>query len=174
VRLKALVGASVRVVTGDDDPLIGYDVVIAGDRIGSVSVGSGPGLATMLSADAVWYLKKRRRSGWDFIIESSDGQQAGSYAGRRWLPGGMISVSGAKQLDLRRSLPRRWRLQTTDKRKRLVDIRDTGNPGAPDLALTIWSFPPGTPRDQHLILLTASAIVIAERTVAMPAGLTGP
>jgi hypothetical protein len=51
---------------------------------------------------------------------------------------------------------------------RLVDIRETGIQGAPDVALTIRSVPPGTPRDSYLILLTACAIVIAERTLPVP------
>jgi hypothetical protein len=164
-----LIRASARIVPGDGHPVPGYDLVTDGGRIGSVSVGWGPGLATMVCADGAWCLRRRRRFGWDFIIESSGGERVGSYSGRRWLPGGTISVSGvARQVDLRRPVPRRWRLQRTDTRKRLVEIREAPTSGAPDLALTIRSLPPGTTRDKYLMLLTACAIVIAERTFVPP------
>ena len=69
---------------------------------------------SMACAGGSWCLTKRRRLGWELVIESNNGEHVGGYSGRRWLPGGTIFLTDGTQVDLRRSLIRRWKLQSTD------------------------------------------------------------
>ena len=78
---------------------------------------------SMACAEGSWCLTKRRRLGWELVIESNDGERVGEYSGRRWLPGGTISLTDGTEVDLRRSLNRRWKLQPTDTKQRFADIR---------------------------------------------------
>jgi hypothetical protein len=104
-------------------------------------------------------IRKRRRVGWKLSIESAEGRHVGWYSGRRWLPGGAIYLTDGTQVDLRRLLNRRWKLQTTGARQRLVDIRTSHRPL---MTLTIRSFPAEI-TEAHLVILTACAVVMLER-----------
>ena len=161
VSMEAVVGEKLRVVPIDPklSAWAGYDVLAPGGRAGSLGPGGGAELARMECAEGAWCLKKRRRLGWELLIESADGRHVGWYSGRRWLPGGTISLTDGTQVDLRRLLNGRWRLQTTGARQRLVDIRTSYRPL---MTLTIRSFPAEI-TEAHLVILTACGVLMLER-----------
>src|SRR5450755_2112857 len=161
VSMEAVVGERLRVVPIDPkrSAWAGYDVLASAGRAGWLGPGGGAELARMECAEGAWCLKKRRRLGWELLIESADGQHVGWYSGRRWLPGGTISLTDGTQVDLRRSLNGGWKLQTTDARQRLVDIRRSHRLL---MTLTIRSLPAETV-EARLVILTACAVVMLER-----------
>ena len=140
-----------------------YDVLAVRGRAGAISGISG-GAPRMASAEGTWSLEKRRRLGWEYVLVDSDGQHAGWYAGRRWLPGGTISLIGGTQADLRRSLRPAWKLQTTGTKERCVDISKARGRSGCALTLTIRAFPRPA-LDIHLLILTACAVILLEDTV---------
>jgi len=170
VSMEAAVGEKLRVVPTDPkrSAWAGYDVLASAGRAGRLGPGRGAELARMECAEGAWCLKKRRRLGWELIIESADGRHVGRYSGRRWLPGGTISLTDATQVDLRRSLNGGWKLQTTDARQRLVDIRRSHRLL---MTLTIRSLPAETV-EARLVILTACAVVMLER-MAPPVDFVG-
>lgn len=147
----------------------GYDVLAPGGRAGSLSLGGRAELARMACAEGAWCLKKRRRLGWELIIESADGRHVGWYSGRRWLPGGTIYLTDGTQVDLRRLLNGRWKLQTTGARQRLVDIRTSHRPL---MTLTIRSLA-ATITEVHLVILTACGVLMLERMTPRVSELGG-
>jgi hypothetical protein len=118
----------------------------------------------MANAEGTWSLEKRRRFGWDYVLVDSDGQHAGSYVGRRWLPWGTISLIGGTQADLRRSSGPAWKLQTTGTKERCVDISKARGRSGCTLTLTIRAFPRSA-LDIHLLMLTACAVILLEDSV---------
>ena len=135
-------------------------------RAGSLTVGEG--LVWMSCADGAWLLRKQRRLGWEFVIESSHGEPAGRYSGRRWLPGGTISLADGSAVDLRRSPAGRWRLQSVEAREPFVAMRVTHPRDGLTIALTIRS------RQANVlalpqVVLTACAVVILDRTLYVDA-----
>ncbi len=146
-----------------------YDIVAASGRVGSLDFGGQAELAWMASAEGAWGLKKRQPLGWELIIESADGGHIGWYSGRHWLPGGTISLVDGAQVEMRRSLKGRWKLQTTDNRQALVEIwRDRA---ARQMALTIRSFPVGITQ-ASVVILTACAVLMLESMMPRPSSVS--
>ena len=85
VSMEAVVGERLRVVPIDPkrSAWAGYDVLASAGRAGWLGPGGGAELARMECAEGAWCLKKRRRLGWELLIESADGQHVGWYSGRR-------------------------------------------------------------------------------------------
>jgi len=161
VSMEAAVGERLRVAPIDPkrSAWVGYDVLASGGRAGWLGPGGRAELARMECAEGAWCLKKRRRLGWELLIESADGRHVGWYSGRRGLPGGTISLTDGTQVDLRRLLSGGWKLQTTDARERLADMRRSHRLL---MSLTIRSLPAEMP-EAHLVILTACAVVMLER-----------
>jgi hypothetical protein len=140
-----------------------YDVLAVGGKAGVID-GISSGAPRMASAEGTWRLEKRRRFGWEYVLVDSDGQDAGWYAGRRWLPGGRISLNDGTQADLRRSFRPPWKLQTTATHERCVDISKARGRTGSTLTLTIRALPrPAV--DLHVLMLTACAVILLEDTV---------
>lgn len=139
-----------------------YDVLGGGGRVGLLDFGGQPELARMACVDGAWRLENRRQFGWEFLIESSDGQHVGSYSGRRWLPGGTIFLADGAQVALQPSLTGRWKLRTRSDRQSFVEIRKSDNG---PMALTIRSFPAEITK-ASVVILTACAVLLLEWTVA--------
>jgi hypothetical protein len=78
--------------------------------------------------------------------------------------GGTISLADGTQVDLRRSLIRRWKLQATDTKQRVVDIRISSLARSAEILLEIESLPVGI-TDLQLVVLTAYAVLILHRTI---------
>ena len=104
-----------------------YDVLAGGGRVGSLDFGGQSELARMACVDGAWFLKKRLQFGWEFLIESSDGQHVGTYSGRRWLPGGTIFSADGAQVALQPSLTGRWKPKTRSNRQSFVEIWKSDN-----------------------------------------------
>ena len=170
VSMEAVVGETLRVVPTDPkrSAWAGYDVLAAAGRVGWLGPGGRAELARMECAEGAWCLKKRRRLGWELLIESADGRHVGWYSGRRWLPGGTISLTDGTQVDLRRLLNGGWKLQTTDARQRLVDMRRSHRLL---MTLTIPSLPAEMP-EAHLVIFSACAVLMLER-MAPPVDFVG-
>ncbi|HSO99129.1 MAG TPA: hypothetical protein VLP43_09275 [Solirubrobacteraceae bacterium] len=128
-------------------------------------MGGANALASMICADGAWRLKKRRPFGWELFIESYDGRHLGWYSGRHWLPGGAIILIDGTRFDLRRTLRLRWKLQATDDKQRLLDIRTSGTPGAQIVAVTVWGAL-ADPTQGNVLVLTSCAVLMLQRTMA--------
>jgi hypothetical protein len=138
-----------------------YEVLAPSGRVAAFGLGGQAGLAWMACADGSWRLTKRRPLGWELVIESRDGQPVGSYSGRRWVPGGTISLIAGTRIDLRRAFGGRWKLCITDVQGCFLDIRTSKSREGLTMVLTIRSEPPST---SHAIVatLTACAVVLLE------------
>lgn len=129
-----------------------------------ISIPGASELARMECAEGNWRVRKRLALGWELVIESLDERHVGRYSGRRLVAGGTISLINGTQTDLRRRLPGVWKLQTVDTHERIVDMHGYG---ASSTALTIRSLPIGV-TDPHVMILTACAVMMLERTLRVP------
>jgi hypothetical protein len=140
-----------------------YEVFAPSGRVAALGLGGQAGLAWMACVDGSWRLNKRRPLGWELVIESWDGHTVGSYSGRRWVPGGTISLIAGTPIDLRRALGGHWKLRIRDAQDCFVDIRTSKSRQGLRVVLTIRSEPPST--SQAIIAtLTACAVVLLEHT----------
>ena len=163
-------GAELRVAPRnlrDPRPYCHYDLLSGHDRVAALIMGGADALASVICADGAWRLQARRRFGWELIVESYDGQHVGWYSGRHWLPGGIVILIDGTRVDLRRTLRLRWKLQATDDKQRLVDIRTSGTPGAQIVAVTVRSAL-ADPAQGSLLVLTACAVLMLQRLVPVP------
>ena len=155
-------GKELTVCPTDPKPYGHYDVLSGDERVGALVLGGMEGLARMTCADGDWWLRKRRRLGWDLFIASCDGEHSGWYTGRKWLPGGTISLVDGTQFELRPSLNRRWKLSASDGGERVLQLRTSGAPAAQKVVVVVRLRPAGT-ADGSLLLLTACAVVMLDR-----------
>lgn len=138
-----------------------FEVLAPGGRVAALGLGGQAGLAWMACADGSWRLNKRRPLGWELVIESWDGQPVGWYSGRRWVPGGTISLIAGTHVDLRRAFGGRWKLRITDAQDYFLDIRPSKSRGGLTMVITVRSEPPST--SQAIVAtLTACAVVLLE------------
>jgi hypothetical protein len=149
----------------DRRPFKAFDVLAASGRVGSISLGGREELARMASAAGVWCLKKSRRVGWEFVIESSDERQVASYSGRHWLTGGTIWLGDGTRVDLRRALNRRWKLRASDTGQPFADIRTSAPWSKASITLTMRALPAGI-ADAHLVMLIACTVLMLDLTLA--------
>ena len=154
-------GEELAVVPTDPKPFGHYDVLSGDERVGALVLGGREGLARMTCADGDWWLRKRRRLGWDLFIASCDGEHLGWYSGRKWLPGGTISLVDDTRFELRPSLNRRWKLSASDSGERVMQLRTSGGPAAKRVVVAVRMRPAGT-ADGSLLLLTSCAVVMLD------------
>jgi hypothetical protein len=138
-----------------------YDVRSPAGLIGLLAFGGEAGLASMAVSDGSWSLRKRHRIGWDLHIESSDGNQVGSYSGRRLLPGGTISLIDGPDIDLRRLMNGHHMLRVVGKRKWFLDIRTSGSRAGLTMAVAVLSTPMST-SEFVLVTFTACAVLVLD------------
>jgi hypothetical protein len=114
-------------------------------------------LAHMACWDGDWFLTRRRKRGWEFVIEAEGRSEVGRYSGRRWRAGGTILMADGTRVDLRRRTPiADWNLQTPDERPfAAISISGLERDKA---RVTIRSLPSGV-ADVHIALLTACSVV---------------
>jgi hypothetical protein len=153
VFLSATVGRDLRLVGTKYE----YALVAGGGRAGTISLLGEFWLAHMACREGDWFLTRRRKHGWEFVIQAEDGSQVGLYCGRRWRAGGTILMADGTRVDLRRRTPMAdWNLQTPDERP-FAAISISGLER--DIArVTILSLPSGV-ADVHIALLTACSVV---------------
>lgn len=158
VGMKALVGEKLR--------LRRYGLASkSGQRVASNGLYGWGTLAEMVCADGAWCLKKRRKYGWELVIESRDGRHVGWYSGRRWAPGGSITLTGGARVDLRPSLSRGWKLQVAGTRQRVADIHGYGWSRR---SLTMRSIPTEIYTEAEVVVLTACAVLILWNSIKAP------
>jgi hypothetical protein len=121
-------------------------------------------LVRLVCAEGSWCLNKRRKYGWELVIESSDGQHTGWYSGHGLLPGGTILLPNDVQIDLRRVLRGR-KLEVRETGERILHIR--GN--RPPCTLTIHSMPAPIYSQAVVATLTTCAVMLLEDMIPMPA-----
>jgi len=158
IGMKALVGEKLR--------LKRYGLAsMSGERVASIGLYGWGTVAEMVCADGAWCLKKRRKYGWELVIESGDGRHVGWYFGRRWVPGGCITLAGGARVDLRRSLSGSWKLQVVGTRQRIADIRGYGSSRR---SLTIRSIPTEIYTEAEVVVLTGCAVLILWDSIRAP------
>ena len=152
VSLRATVGQDVRIVGTKYE----YELVADGYLAGTISLGPTEfWLAHMACREGDWYLTRRRKHGWEFVIEAEDRSQVGRYSGGRWRPRGTLLIADGTRVDLRRKLNGNWNLRTPNRRP-FVAIRMSGLE-----RVTIRSLPTGV-IDLHIVVLAACAVVSLE------------
>ena len=174
VSIRSLVGEKLRLSPSAARGSVGYELTSSrGQRVASLSLYNASALARMACAEGAWRVDKRRRYGWELIIEAPDGRLVGWYSGRRWLPGGTIFLADGSQVDLRRSANGHWKLQTSGTREAFVVMR-ASRPGTSgvEIALEIRSGPAGV-LELPLTVLIASTVVILDCTLPGPPSGSG-
>ena len=146
VFLSATVGRDLRLVGTKNE----YALVAGGGRAGAISLLGGFWLAHVACREGDWFLTRRRKHGWEFVIEAEDRSQVGLYSGRRWRAGGTILMADWTRADLRRTIGRTWNLETADRRP-LAAIGMSGLKRN-KARVTIRSLPSGVV-DLHIVVL---------------------
>jgi hypothetical protein len=123
-------------------------------------------MARLVCADGAWFLKKSGRDARVFTIESVDHARAGRYLRRRWSPGGTIRLTEGTEVELRRSLPGRWKVQSADGSKCLAEVhRSVIRSTQPqELKLTIHSLPVGVEHAGMIILAACALLILSPDT----------
>ena len=85
-------------------------------------------LARMECSEGEWRLLKRRRLGWELIVENADGHVVAWYSGRKWRTGGTIFLRAGPQLDLVKSVMRPWTLQTVEREDPVMRMHASDSP----------------------------------------------
>lgn len=161
-RIDVAPGKELTVAPTDPKPYGHYDVLSGDERVGGLVLGGKEGLARMMCADGDWWLRKRRRLGWDLFMESCDGEHVGWYSGRHWLPGGTFSLADGTEFELRRSLNRRWKLSVSDGEEQVLQLRTSGKPAAQRVVVVVRLRPDGG-TNSSLMLLASGAVVMLDR-----------
>jgi len=167
---------NISAVIGEPIRLVGGDLVAAGGPVGSVSLRVPGVLAHMVSANGGWTLTRRRRFGWDLLIERQDGQHVGWYEGWRWLAGGTISMTDGTQAELRRDRRRSplfgWKLQATDTGGRYAEIHCPGRLSKRSITLSLQTLPDTAFAD--VVVLTSCAVLRLQQEAANLASMVHP
>jgi hypothetical protein len=171
--LQAVLGERLIVARSDHEATsLAYDVLAGPTLVGSLSLADPRAVATLAAAEGEWWLQKRRRLGWELVIESADGRHVGWYSGRRLLSGGTISLIDGTQVDLRHSVTGGWRLQETETGRRIAEMRISGPPLTQKIGLTIMRLPPRT-TEVSVLILTSCAVRILYRMITAPIAVGG-
>ena len=72
-----------------------YELVAGDDRAGTISLLGKFWLAHMACREGDGFLTRRRKHGWEFVIEAEDRSQVGRYSGGRWRAGGTILMASS-------------------------------------------------------------------------------
>jgi hypothetical protein len=172
ISINALVGNELHLAFAWRNPMRAGQWELAssdGQRVASLRTYESGDLARIACADGAWGLNKRRRYGWELVVESSDGRYVGSYSGHHWLPGGTIALANGTRIDLRRSL-RGWKLRVSETRERIVDPSEYRRDS---LRLTIRSRPTGLSYDLPMVVLTTCAVLMLTATTPNPPVASG-
>jgi hypothetical protein len=160
-------------VIGEPVHLVGSELVAVGGLVGSLNLGVSGALAHMASARGEWILRRRRRFGWDFLIERGGGELVGWYQGRRLMAGGTISLIDGIQADLRRDWAGSplfgWKLESTDTGRRYAEIHCPGRLSKRSLTLTLRTLPDTVFAD--VVVLTSCAVLRLQQLAANQAAL---
>lgn len=163
ISMRACVGRELQL---SQSPAADWELIGDGQRVAWLRLYGAGEVAHVACREGSWSLKKRRKYGWEFVIESSDGRHVGWYSGHHWLPGGTIILGNGDRIALRRSLDLGWNLRVKDTRERFVRLSRYG-PNGLTLSLTVRSLPPEIHLDAPMVVLTTCA-VLTLTALAMP------
>ena len=163
VRIEAVVGEQLRIVPSLRKPGMHCQVLAGRGRVGSISV-FGRETARLVCAHGAWFVKKSRRTTRGFRIESADHKQAGSYLRHQWLSGGTISLTDGTEVELRRSLPGRWKVRSADGSGCVAEVHRSGlrSVQRQELKVTIHSLPADAAHASLLILAACALLMLPD------------
>jgi hypothetical protein len=171
--MQAVLGERLIVARSEREPwALTYDVVCGAAPVGSLRLDDSCAVANLASSEGEWCLQKRRRLGWELLIESAGGRHVGWYSGRRLLSGGTISLTDGTQIDLRRSITGEWTLEDRQTGRRIAEMRISGPPLRQRIGLTIRRLPART-TEGSVVILTSCAVRILYRMITAPIAATG-
>lgn len=163
--LDDLLGEGLRLQLASDRCAADYELVSAlQKRVATLSHGRTGELMRMECSAGEWRLWKRRRLGWELVIQSAQGELVGWYSGRRWRAGGTIFLKAGPELDLVKSLVRRWTLRTVDSAEPIMHLHGSPVERSLPLRVELVSAPSGL-ADLHVAVLTAFAIAFLDEWV---------
>lgn len=162
VRIDEVVGEQLSIAPSLRKPGIHCQVLAVRGRVGSISVFGGQ-MARLACAHGSWLLKTSRRNLRGFTIESVDHEHVGRYLRRPWSPGGSIRLIDGTEVELRRSLPGRWKVRSPDGSECFAEVHRSVVPSAQrhDLKLTIYSLPTDVERTSMIILAACSLLMLS-------------
>lgn len=144
------------------DRAANFEVVSAlQKRIATLSWGRTGELMRMKCSAGEWWLWKRRRLGWELIIQSPLGELVGWYSGRRWRAGGTIFLKAGPELDLVKSLVGRWTLRTVDSAQPIMHLHGSSVMRSLPRRIELVSAPSSL-ADLPVAVLTAFAIAVLD------------
>jgi hypothetical protein len=160
VSIGAVVDERLSVVSSPRKPGAHCQVLASRGRAGSISVFGGQ-MARVACAHGAWVLKKSTKDARGLTIESADRKHAGGYLRRQWLPGGSIRLVDGTEVELRRSRPGRWKVQSADDRSCLAELRRSRRRSAHahELKVTVHALP-NDDATASMIVLAACAVLL--------------
>lgn len=159
VRIETVEGEQLSVVPSPRKPGMHCHVLTARGRVGSISM-FGREMARLACAHGAWFLKKSGKDPQGFRIESADHKQAGQYLRHQWRRGGTIRLIDGTELELRRSIPGRWKVRSADGSRCLAEVRRVGGSAqSRGLSVTIHSLPADA-TEASMVILAACAVLM--------------
>jgi hypothetical protein len=153
-----VVGEMLHLEWATSEPSFGFELVgRSAEKVALVNVGWPGALALLACSAGEWRLLKRRRLGWELIIENADGHVVGWYSGRRWRAGGTIFLRTGPQFDLVRSVASGWTLRTVDRGQSIMHLHGRTVPMRVELVSGVRGL-----ADLHIAVLTACAIPLLD------------
>ncbi len=120
-------------------------------------IGWPGALARMECSLGEWRMLKRRRLGWELIVENSNGHVVGWYSGRHWRAGGTIFLRSGPQLVLLNSILHGWTLQTVEREDPIMQMHGHATERRVELMPSANHLD-----DSHIAVLTTCAIPMVE------------
>lgn len=159
VRAKAVIGQQLELRASSR----GYELCSGGgQRVALVGLyGASGDLVRLVCAEGSWRLNKRRKYGWELVIESADGRPIGSYSGRHWAAGGTISMADGVRADFRHNPIRAWNLRVSETRELIATLGGR--------KLTIHSLPVELYPQAEVVVLAACAVTLLNDSITTPA-----
>lgn len=161
VSIGAVGEEQLSVVSSPRKPGTHCQVLASRGRAGSISV-FGAQMARLTCADGAWLLKRSPRDPGALTIESTDHERAGRFVRRRWPPGGTIALIDGTEVELRRSRPGRWKVQSADGRACLAEFQRSRHRKSQtqELKVTVHSTPPYATNASMIVLASCALLML--------------
>lgn len=165
VTIGAVVEQQLSVVSSPRKPGLHCQVLASRGRVGSISVFGGQ-MARLTCADGTWLLRPPPGDRRGLTIQSTDRRHAGRYLRRRWGPGGTIKLIDGTEVELRRSRPGRWKIESADDGECFAEVRRSRrrSPQTRELKVTVHSLPAHDPA-ASVVILSACAVLMLSDTL---------
>jgi hypothetical protein len=168
--MRDVVGEQLRLETPGPKRWYEFELLSTRGRVATLSLLWKTQLASFACAEGSWSLVRQRRHGWQLPIRGSDGAHVGYYSGRRWSPGGTISLASGARFVLQHSVRDSWRLGAFESGEKLASLRIGAQLGVRPPTVTVHSL-----RDVHddvpLVVLVSCAIMMLEQSFGLRGGV---